>query len=78
MQRLGRQFSTGDRVIAAALAVVWLGASLTAIVLGFNGRHWIVVLVGIFGFGYGLLWLRAARLGSRLPWTELFWSRQRR
>ena len=78
MQRLGRHFSAGDRVIAVALTVVWIGASLTAILLGFSGRHWTVGLIGIFGLGYGLLWLKAAYVGRRLRWKEVFWPRKRR
>ena len=77
MQRLGKQFSTADRVIAAGLAVVWIGASMTAILLGFSGRHWTVALIGILGLGYGLLWLRASCLGRRLHWKGVLWPGER-
>lgn len=78
MKHLGSDFSMGDRVIASALAVVWSGTSIAVILLGFRGRHWTVALIGIIGLGYGLVWLKAAFLGRRLHWKEVFWQRERR
>ena len=71
------RFSTWDRIIAVALAAVWIVASTTAILLSFRRGHWSVLLVGVLGLCYGLLWLRAARTGRRLHGEELWpWRRR--
>jgi len=72
------RLSTWDRFVAVALAAVWIVASTTAILLSFRRGHWSVLLVGVLGLCYGLLWLRAARTGRRLHWREAPWPWRRR
>ena len=52
--------------MAVGLAVVWIGAGLTAIVLGLRRGRWAVLIVGTLALWYGILWVRAVRLGRRL------------
>ena len=60
------------------LAAVWLCAGVAVIILGIFHKRWLVTLLGPFAIWYGLVWLRVAREGRRLPWpVELIpWRRQ--
>ena len=62
----------GGRIVAAALAVVWIGAGAAAIVLGAFRRYWVPLLFGPLAVGYGVLWIRVARTGRKLdgPWPK--------
>ncbi len=64
------RFSAVERVIAVGFALVWLGASLTAILLGLRRGAWAVLIAGPLGLWYGVLWVRAAQKGRRLDWRE--------
>jgi len=59
--------------VAVGLAVIWIGAGLTAIVLGLRCGRWAIVLLGTLGLWYGMLWVRAVRLGRRLHRGEGIW-----
>jgi hypothetical protein len=63
-------FSGVDRVIAMALAVIWIGAALIGAWVGLRHGRWAVLIIGPLGLGYGVLWARAARKGRRLHWRE--------
>ncbi|PYT17241.1 MAG: hypothetical protein DMG59_07935 [Acidobacteria bacterium] len=71
--RLRSRFSTVERVVALGLALAWIGASVTAILLGFRRGHWAVLIVAPLGLWYGMLWVRAAWIGRRLHWKEGIW-----
>jgi hypothetical protein len=64
------RFSAVERAVAAGLALVWIGASLTAILWGLRRGVWAVLIAGPLGLWYGMLWVRAARLGRRVHWRE--------
>ncbi len=53
------------------LALVWLGASLAALVLGLRHRLWIMSIAGLLGVYYGTLWIRVAWLGRKLTWQQV-------
>lgn len=72
-----KHFSTADHWVAFGLTFVWMAAGIIAIVLGFNRGHWIMIVVGIFALGYGILWLRAVRTGRRLTSREALWPWRR-
>jgi hypothetical protein len=59
-----------DRVIATALALIWIAASLSASWIGLRHRLWPVLIIGPAGLWYGLLWAAAARKGRGLDWRE--------
>jgi hypothetical protein len=58
------------RIVSALLALVWLGAAITAIVVGANLSRWLLVGIGIVAFCYGLLWVRVLQLGRQLTVRE--------
>lgn len=58
------------RVVAASLALIWLGAGLTALVLAVLPRRWLLAFVGIGALWYGALWVQVARKGRRLTSKE--------
>lgn len=60
--------SLPDRLVAALLAAIWIAAGLIVIGLAIALRRWLLLAPGILGFAYGLLWLRVAVEGRRLPW----------
>jgi hypothetical protein len=62
------ELTRANRILAALLAAVWIGAGLLAVVLASIGRRWLIVLPGILAVGYGLLWAQVAVRGRRLPW----------
>lgn len=78
MAKYGSRFSTVDTVIAAGFALVWVGASLTAILLGLRRGAWVVLIAGPLGLWYGVLWVRAAQKGRRLDWREAICPWRRR
>jgi hypothetical protein len=66
----------GGRILAAALAAIWLAAGLTALVIGLWLRPAIMpVVLSPLALGYGWLWSRVALTGRRLEWPP--WSRRR-
>jgi hypothetical protein len=68
------------RIVSAALALVWLGASFAAIVLAVSTASWLAGIISIAAFWYGLLWVRVVRLGRQLTVREALmpWRAARR
>ena len=58
------------RLMAGLLALVWLTGGLAAIVAAVITLHWLPGVLGAAALGYGLLWVRAARLGRLLTIRE--------
>ena len=58
------------RLVSALLALVWLGAGVTAIVIAATTARWLPGVIGIGALWYGLLWLRVVRLGRQLTIRE--------
>jgi hypothetical protein len=69
------ELGPGGRGVAAVLAVVWIGAGATAIVVGVRRGSWLQPLLGAFALAYGVLWARVARTGVRLRWPRQSRSR---
>ncbi|MGA7951385.1 MAG: hypothetical protein WCA45_14670 [Thiobacillaceae bacterium] len=52
------------------LALIWLGAALTALVLTVLSRRWILAFAGIGALWYAALWVQVARQGRQLTSKE--------
>lgn len=69
------ELGRGGRILAAALAAIWLVAGLTALAIGLWLRPAIApVLVSPLALGYGWIWSRVAVTGRRQEWPP--WSRR--
>ncbi len=67
--RQGSGLGAGGRVVAACLAVVWIGAGLAAVVIGLRRRPGVLpVVLGALAVGYGWLWVEVVRTGRKRPW----------
>jgi|KBSMisStandDraft_5_1062788.scaffolds.fasta_scaffold3636699_1 hypothetical protein len=66
-----RKLSRLSRVTALLLALVWLGAGLVAIALGYLRGHWLLLAVGMFAVVYAVLWLRVVARSRLLSWHEV-------
>lgn len=63
------ELGPGGRVVAACLALVWIGAGLAALAIGLRLRPGVLLVVlGALAVGYGWLWVEVARTGRRRPW----------
>ena len=60
-----------NRVVALALAIVWLCAGVAAIVVGVAHAQWLLVAVALTAICYALLWLRVVARSRLLTWREL-------
>jgi hypothetical protein len=59
----------GGRLVAACLALVWIGAGLAAVVIGLRLRPGVLpVVLGALAVGYGWLWVEVVRTGRKRPW----------
>ena len=68
------ELGRGGRILAAALAGIWLAAGLTGVAIGLWLRPAIVpLLVGALALGYGWIWARVAVTGRRQEWPP--WGR---
>jgi len=65
-----REFGPANRAVAVLLAVVWLAAGATALVIAVAERRWWGLLLGGLAIGYGALWVRVAQTGARLRWPR--------
>ncbi len=54
------------RIVGGLLALIWLGAGITAIVVGVTMSRWLLVASGVAASCYGVLWVRVVQLGRRL------------
>jgi hypothetical protein len=69
------ELGRGGRILAAALAAIWLAAGLTALAIGLWLRPAIVpLLVSPLALGYGWIWARVAATGRRREWPP--WGRR--
>jgi hypothetical protein len=59
-----------NRIVALVLALIWLIAGTTAVVLGFMQRRLLLPALGTVAIWYGLLWLRVFREGKQLQWRD--------
>jgi hypothetical protein len=65
----GSELGSGGRVVAAVLALVWIGAGLATLVVGLRLRPGVLpVVLGTLAVGYGWLWVEVVRTGRRRPW----------
>ena len=58
------------RIVSALMAMVWIGGGFLAIVGAVSTSRWLLAVVGVLAIWYGLLWVRAVRLGRRLTIRE--------
>jgi hypothetical protein len=64
------ELGRGGRVVAAALAGIWLAAGSIGIVMGVKLRPGVLpTLLGLLALGYGWLWARVALTGQRQRWA---------
>jgi hypothetical protein len=77
MARHNLTISAADRVIAIALALVWIGGSLIGMLVGLRHGLWLVLIIGPLGLWFGILWARVARSGRSLEWREGIWPWRR-
>lgn len=66
--RARRPLSRTGRIVAGALAAIWIIVGLAAVVLGAMQRRPAAVLLGIAGVAYGMVWLGVARTGQYVLW----------
>jgi len=58
------------RIVAALLAMVWIGAGVAALIAGVTVQRWLLSLAGLMALWYGVIWLFVARHGRRLTTRE--------
>jgi hypothetical protein len=58
------------RIVGALMAIVWIGAGFLAIIGAVSTSRWLLAVVGVLAIWYGLLWVRAMRLGRLLTMRE--------
>ena len=65
----GSGLGPGGRVVAACLAMVWIGAGLAALAIGLRLRPGVLpVVLGTLAVGYGWLWIEVVRTGRKRAW----------
>ena len=65
----GSGLGPGGRVMAACLALVWIGAGLAALAVGLRLRPGVLpVVLGTLAVGYGWLWIEVVRTGRKRAW----------
>jgi hypothetical protein len=63
--------SSVDRVIALALAAVWLVVGVAGVVLGLIHGRPLLVALALLAVWYGVIWCRVAALSRKLTsWRE--------
>jgi hypothetical protein len=60
---VNRSLGPASRIVAGVLALIGIGAGVTAIGLGSLRRDWRAVGFGVLAAGCGLVWARVARTG---------------
>ena len=60
-----------NRAAALVLALVWLCAGITGIVLGVVHGHWLLVAIAIFAIWYAVVWFSIVARSRLLTWREL-------
>ena len=66
-----RSIAGVNRIVALALACVWLAAGAAGIVLGVVHGRWLFAVMGVFAVWYAILWFRVVARARRLTWSEL-------
>lgn len=64
------KLSRTNRIVALALALIWIIAGIGAVALGLNGRRWMLLLIGMVAIWYGFVWVRVVREARKLQWSE--------
>jgi hypothetical protein len=65
-----RKFGAANHIVAGLLAIIWLAAGAVALVIAAAARQWLGLVLGGLAVGYGVLWIRVARTGTRLRWPR--------
>jgi hypothetical protein len=60
-----------NRIVALALALVWLSAGTAALVVGLLYGRWLLTVIAVFALWYAILWFRVAARSHLLTWSEL-------
>jgi hypothetical protein len=60
-----------NRALALALALVWLGAGVTGIVLGYTHGEVLLTTLALFAVLYAVLWFRVVARSRLLTWRDL-------
>lgn len=60
-----------NRVVAFALAVVWLCGGVAGAVVGIANGQWLLVAVALAAMSYSALWFRVVVRSQLLTWREL-------
>jgi hypothetical protein len=58
------------RIVGGLLALIWLCAGSAALVIGVLTAHWLLVVLGLAGLWYGVVWVYVARRGRQLTARE--------
>jgi len=68
------------RIVALALAFVWLGASAAGIALGVVQGRWLFAVIAVFALWHAILWFRVVARARLLTLSELVapWPRRDR
>jgi hypothetical protein len=66
-----RRLSRLERWLAIALALVWLGGGIAALVLAVAESRWSLGACALLALPYGAAWLRIAARARLLTWAEL-------
>jgi 1,4-dihydroxy-2-naphthoate octaprenyltransferase len=67
-----------DRGVAVGLAIIFIAAGITGIVMGVAKYQWLLVLIGLVSIWWGSVWTRVAVKGRRLQFSEILWPFLRR
>jgi len=62
------RLGTVDRIIAGVLAVVWISAGATGLIVAWSQQQWVIGVSAVLAFGFAALWLKAALHGRLLTW----------
>ncbi len=60
-----------NRVVALALAAVWLAGGVAGAVVGVANGQWLLATVALGAIGYSALWFRVAVRSQLLTWRGL-------
>lgn len=64
------KLNMANRMVALALALIWIIAGLAVVALGLSKGRWLLLPIGTVAVWYGLMWIRVVREGRRLQRSE--------